>query len=178
MAQLNKYKTLAAMLYLVKRAGGELDYYKLVKMMYIADREHLRRKGHTVTRDFYVRMPHGSTGSKTLEMLQGVKGEHNKDVQLREFASPHFCVEGVKPNFKVIAFSDPDLDELSSSELQALSEAFDLIYPMSFSEARDVAHDEAYNARRPEEAWVITYEEMSGGNAQLIKYLRMMAKNA
>lgn len=179
MAQLNKFKTLSALLYLTRtKAGGEIDYYKVVKMMYFADKEHLQRRGSTITNDFYVRMDHGSTGSKTLEMLQAIRGDENKDPRLREFAYGRLSVIGSGSLCKVRALGYPDLDDLSPSEIEVLSEIYDKYKAKSFTELRELAHDDAYNARNRDDFYRIEYEEMAGSNEDLIAYLNMIATNA
>ena len=43
----------------LERAGGELEYLKLLKLMYLAERESLRVLGSSLMEDTFVSMKHG-----------------------------------------------------------------------------------------------------------------------
>lgn len=58
-----------SILYLALK-GIELDQYKAVKLLYLADREHLRRFGRPITFDKYVAMKFGPVGSAAYDWLR------------------------------------------------------------------------------------------------------------
>lgn len=60
----------AAALFLLK-AGGPMPHLKLMKLLYIADRESYRRRGSPITGDEMVSMPHGPVLSRTLDLMKG-----------------------------------------------------------------------------------------------------------
>ena len=60
----------AAALFLLK-AGGSMPHLKLMKLLYIADRESYRRRGSPITGDTMVSMPHGPVLSRTLDLMRG-----------------------------------------------------------------------------------------------------------
>ena len=60
----------AAALFLLK-AGGPMPHLKLMKLLYIADRESYRRCGSPITGDEMVSMPHGPVLSRTLDLMKG-----------------------------------------------------------------------------------------------------------
>jgi uncharacterized phage-associated protein len=49
--------------------GGQMHYIKLIKLMYLADREALLRWGVPITRDRYVSMDNGPVLSKVLKLI-------------------------------------------------------------------------------------------------------------
>ena len=54
---------------LLERAGGSMDYLKLVKLLYLADRAALIEKEAPITRDHYASMKHGPTPCQVLELI-------------------------------------------------------------------------------------------------------------
>ena len=60
----------AAALFLLK-AGRSMLHLKLMKLLYIADRESYRRYGAPITGDEMVSMPHGPVLSRTLDLMKG-----------------------------------------------------------------------------------------------------------
>ena len=75
MARLDEEKALAVLLYLADKAGGQIDLYKLLKMIYFADKAHLHKWGRTITADKYCRMNHGVTPSAVHDMIKSVRGD-------------------------------------------------------------------------------------------------------
>ena len=59
----------AAALFLLK-AGGSMPHLKLMKLLYIADRESYRRCGSPITGDEMVSMPNGPVLSQTYELMK------------------------------------------------------------------------------------------------------------
>ena len=54
--------------YLLGRARGHTKYLKLMKLLYLADRESMKRHGHPISGDRYVSMEHGPVLSHTLNL--------------------------------------------------------------------------------------------------------------
>ena len=68
----NERKAAQAAAYLLCKAGGSLNVLKLVKLMYLAERESLRRYGETITGDALVSMRNGPVLSATLDHINGL----------------------------------------------------------------------------------------------------------
>src|SRR5690606_22897948 len=65
--------TQAAVLFLQLR-GGKMSYMRLIKLLYLADREALIRWGTPITFDAYVSMDRGPVLSRTYELIsEGVR---------------------------------------------------------------------------------------------------------
>jgi len=71
----NEKRTAQAAAFLLHRAGGRLPLLKLVKLMYLAERESIRVFGEPISGDRLVSMPHGPVLSRTLDMMNGWGGE-------------------------------------------------------------------------------------------------------
>lgn len=67
----NEKRTAQAAAFLLHRAGGRLPLLKLMKLMYLAERESLRKYGEPITGDKLVSMPHGPVLSMTYEHMNG-----------------------------------------------------------------------------------------------------------
>src|SRR5712691_464729 len=57
--------------YLLGREKGRMNYLKLIKLLYLADRESLKRHGHPISDDRYVSMDHGPVLSTTFNLIKG-----------------------------------------------------------------------------------------------------------
>lgn len=71
----NEKRTAQAAAFFLHCAGGRLPLLKLMKLLYLAERESLRRYGEPISGDKAVSMPHGPVLSKTLDMMNGWGGE-------------------------------------------------------------------------------------------------------
>jgi len=61
--------------YLAHRIGGAVQYVKLLKLVYLADRESLKRYGHPITFDDYQALPRGPVPDDLHQVLE--RGEHD-----------------------------------------------------------------------------------------------------
>lgn len=63
-------KAMEAAAYLLHLRGGQMHYLKLLKLLYIADREALHRWGIPISHDNYVSMDHGPVLSQTYNLIR------------------------------------------------------------------------------------------------------------
>jgi len=142
MGRFDEEKSLAVLLYLAKKSGGNIDLYKLVKLVYFADKTHLHEWGRTITGDQYSKMEHGVTPSGFYDMLKSVRGDGDWERDL----SAYFKVEPYSEGYCVKALKEPDLDELSESDRRILDQVFEENEHKTFTELKAKAHDMAYNS--------------------------------
>lgn len=81
--------------YLLDKAGGSMNILKLMKLLYLADREAFSRFGYSLSEDQMVSMPQGPVLSKTLDLINGyqvpgvehwdswIEDRENHEVRLR-----------------------------------------------------------------------------------------------
>jgi uncharacterized phage-associated protein len=110
-------KTVQAAAYLLKRAGGELNYMTLIKLLYLADREMLLARGLPITGDRAVSMKYGPVLSRVLEFINE-GGEPNNPSAWFEYISP-------PKDYAVSLKKEAATDELSKYELGILDKTFD-----------------------------------------------------
>jgi len=68
-------RTAQAAAFFLHKAGGRLPLLKLMKLLYLAERESLRVYGEPISGDKLVSMPHGPVLSRTLDMMNGYGGQ-------------------------------------------------------------------------------------------------------
>jgi len=157
--------TIAALLYLTHKASGKIDLYALVKLMYFADKEHFHNWAHTITGDTFARLPHGSTGSNTLDILSAARGDRKRTKEDIKFAQRFFKIE---KKDAVIALENPNMDVLSKAEVKTLEAIYQQHGDKSFKELKALAHDKAYKKSLDH---FMTYKDLAEDNEELLDHL-------
>ena len=96
----------------LKLRGGEMKHLKLIKLMYLADREALRRWGRPITGDRYVSMKLGPVLSNVLNLINGEPRPGEAPDHWGDFIqeSAPFTVKLVKePTWGVLSDAEADL---------------------------------------------------------------------
>ena len=138
--QFDKEKSLNALLYVANRVQRK-DFHKIFKIIYFADRQHLADWGRPITGDTYIAMEAGPVPSRLYDMLKIVRGDsYLPDM---EGLGKYFQVENwmyVRP------LQDADLNKLSASEQEAMSEAIEKYAALSYDEIKEKSHDVAWRS--------------------------------
>lgn len=147
----NKSRIIQAIGHVVSEAQKKnvrATQYIIVKSLFIADRMHLNRFGRPITFDNYVAMDHGPVPSFSYSILKGegkVGGIDTKNLPWRKKAAPDISKNAYV--YLIPDNSDLELDELSSSDLEALTEALIIVSSLSFLQLKKLTHeDPAYEA--------------------------------
>jgi uncharacterized phage-associated protein len=114
--------------------GGQINKMKALKLVYFADRYHLRRYGRLITNDNYLAMQHGPVPSATKDIAESndYLDDTAKDYSLR-FIEP-------VDNLVLKSVDKLDNSVLSESDLEALKFAWDNFGHLNQFELRDLAH--------------------------------------
>ena len=115
--------------------------HSIAKILYQADRMHLGRYGRPITGDRYVAMKHGPVPSRVYDVLKTLRG----DAQMSLPAGAEQAL-GVENSYLVRARRSANLEVLSESERQCLTEAVRKRGSMGFQQLTDESHDAAWNA--------------------------------
>ncbi len=116
-----------------RKEGGEIDVLKLVKLIYLADRQHMAQHGFPIINDRFVSMPHGPVNSITLNHIGG-------NIQ-SEIWSEYISD---RANYKVAARrkdKDESLGELSAAELESMKQVWAQFGKFDKWQLRDWTHD-------------------------------------
>jgi len=110
----NYKKAVQALNYFAVESGGTLNKMKALKLIWLADRYHLRHYGRTITGDVYFALPHGPVASTTRDIMEKNVGlsddELNYSEQFLKSTGGYDFGSNSDPNQKV--FSKTDIDVL------------------------------------------------------------------
>ena len=102
---------------LLRIRGGTMSYMKLIKLLYLADREALARWGRPITTDNYVSMDKGPVLSHVLDRInEGPSPEEEPSYWAQHIAS--------SGNYEVTLTDDPSGNLLSEAEDELLDAVF------------------------------------------------------
>lgn len=110
----NERKVTEAAALLLDLRGGQMHFLKLLKLLYIADREALSRWGIPITNDNYVSMDNGPVLSRTYNLIRDGGSRF-----WSEYISAQFGDYEVRLRDKM-----PEIQKLSSAEEKLLNEIF------------------------------------------------------
>ncbi|MFP4640797.1 MAG: Panacea domain-containing protein [Dehalococcoidia bacterium] len=107
-------KATQALNFLARKAGGRINRMKALKLLYFADRYHLRKYGRLITKDDYFAMYHGPvpSGTKDISEFSNVVSEKDEKYASRYIAT----VE----RYDIRSVESPDLEVFSDSDIEAL----------------------------------------------------------
>lgn len=115
-----------------------MAHIKLMKLLYLADRESIKRYGLPITGDEYYSLPHGPVLSKTLDLANG-SAESSQD--------GWDCWISDKENHEVAVrreVSRDSLDELTNAEIEVLDCVWKQFGHMTRWEIRDYTHNKQH----------------------------------
>jgi uncharacterized phage-associated protein len=110
----NERKATEAAAFLLRLRGGRMHYLKLIKLLYLADREALLRWGIPVTTDRYVSMDNGPVTSRIYDLIV--------DEVDRPFWSQYVSAPS---DYQVTLLKEAPSDQLSRAEESLLLEIFE-----------------------------------------------------
>jgi uncharacterized phage-associated protein len=124
-------KATQAAAWLVARAGGRMSHIRLSKLLYIADREALRKWGRPIIGGSYCSMEHGPVISPVVDCLK--KPEQRAP---RPIWDEHLQRQG---NF-IQLIADPGRGQLHEAAVQLLEAIFNKCKTLTKWEVRDMTH--------------------------------------
>ena len=128
-------KIIQALTYLAsKQADKTLDNMKAYKLLWLADRYHLRQTGSTITGDSYYAMPFGIVPSDAKCILEGTK------TKLK--SQKGYCERYLRSigNHQFKAVSEPDLKVFSDSDQDALDKVLSVYGDYDALALSDMSH--------------------------------------
>ena len=167
----NEEKAIAAVLYVVKKLDGQVDMYKLAKILYFADQKHLITYGRTILGDEYVPMEYGPVPSA---IYNAVKMINNDNTDYKLFSQQLHL--SIKDGYRVILSSTmPDMDELSCSDIECLDASIMENKALGFDELCKKSHKLAWSTAAEKGLPRIRIEDIAkeaGANDDFIKYIK------
>ncbi|MFA6279954.1 MAG: Panacea domain-containing protein [Bdellovibrionales bacterium] len=130
----NARKAAQVAAFFAQKEGGRINVLKLTKLVYLADRTHMKAYDYPIIGDEFVSMPHGPVNSMTLNYIDGCVSENSGWDEFITDRDRH-CVGLTNINTTV-----DDLDELSESEIATLQAVWIEFGHMGQFEIRDWTH--------------------------------------
>ena len=173
-------KIRATVLYVLESFPEGIDYIKLFKILYFAQREHLVKYGRTIIDDTFQARQYGPVSSFI-----------RKGLKLKEFSRPlnedfALFADGIevtgKPDRQIIHSSvHTDMDELSVSEIKCMDAYIEKFRGMKSEDISALSHeDAAWQAayerwKKDPEQWdmsILEIAEAGGANPNTLAYIK------
>lgn len=117
----------------LKLRGGRMSYLKLIKLLYLLDREALLRWGRPVTTDRYVSMDNGPVVSRIYDLIREEPAPGTDPIWRQYISAPS--------NYEVALTVEPEADELSPAEESLIEEIFSRYGKLSRWYLVNLSHD-------------------------------------
>ncbi len=174
----DKEKTLASVLYIINKLHKmkqEAGFHKIFKILYFAERSHLVKWGRPITGDWFAAMKEGPVPSGIYDILKAIR-KPEKDLSLynnyKEFLS-------VNNHYRVTGKTNPDMDELSPSEIDCLDASIKDNGPLSHYALTKKSHGSAWKGTEVNKKIGVEKIAREGGaNGEMLKYIRINAENS
>jgi uncharacterized phage-associated protein len=110
-------KAVQSLNYLSEKEGGSINKMKAIKLLWLADRYHIRRYGRPILNDQYVAMKYGPVQSAVRDLTQEASLLAEEEVQYRdEFLQPK--------GYEIKTMKPVDSDVFSESDIEALEAVY------------------------------------------------------
>ena len=126
----NEKRAAQAAARLLRRHGGPMEYFKLVKLLYLADRKIFIEIGRPITGDCMVSMEHGPVLSGVYDLI---KGDRAGDGSWGAYVRP-------RQGFSVSWTGCEDAEELSDRERDVLDEIYGEFGSLHWWDLRNETH--------------------------------------
>ena len=159
-------KTAAAFLYVISKLGKEKsDMHSVFKTLYFADRTHLANYGRMIISDKYIAMHDGPVPSL---LYDGCKESRSSD-------KPYCGLFMMDGKMHIKALVNPDIDELSNSDIECLNSAIECVKEMDYNdrvkESHDTAYEKAWKFRHNSQISVLEIAKAGGAHEEILQFL-------
>jgi uncharacterized phage-associated protein len=156
------HKTLQASGVLLGLDANRMAYFRLLKLLYVADRELLAETARTITGDEAVALKNGPVLSRVYDLIKGVAPKSQEWSQY--IRTTHYSVE---------LEQDPGRGKLSKGEIEKLTEVTERFRTMDDWELSEYTHEfpEWKQHHEPGASTPIPWQEMleAQGKAELVE---------
>jgi len=156
-------RALQATAYLVKKAGDEANVIRLMKLLYIADREYLLSYGEMITGDRIFAMDRGPVLSIVLDLIRG-KGKRE---QVRKWAEYLQTIDSIQ---RIRLLKEPNTGSLCCASREMLDKVYARYGHLDKYEIVDLTHD------FPE--WIKYYNEGTSTPIPWVDILQLHGKQS
>ena len=168
----NINKALCSIGYILNKINTKVDFHKVFKIIYFADKRHLVEYGSPISGDFFIAMENGPVPSNIYDLFKEIRRNLNTD---KNMFNEYFSVEN---RYYISLKTSPDFSHLSKSDVECLEYSINENKDLDFSELTDKSHDSAY--KKADINNEINFLEMAkdgGADEKTIKYIISISEN-
>ena len=136
-------KIQAVVLYILQHFKEGVDYIKLFKIMYFAQREYLATNGLCMVEDTFKARPKGPVPALTYKVVKLVENGLEPDTEGNDLSEFLSSIE-VGADQIVHAVKDPDMDYISEMEKEEIDNIITKYGNMESKDLSLLSHDDAY----------------------------------
>ena len=129
----NEKKTTQTVSLFLKKNGGKMNYMKLIKLLYLVDREALAHWERPITGDVYVSMPRGPVLSNVLDIINNGNLHNFNPYWYKYITTPS--------NYEIEIQEMPKLDTLSKREMELIDELFEKFKDLDQWDMVEICHE-------------------------------------
>lgn len=159
MQQEDWQKLKEVVLYIITATKG-LDYYRVFKVLYFAEREHLKRYGKRIVPDDFVALPYGPVPTR---LYDGIKEEDYSEIF------------DIVEDYTLIPIRNCNMDYLSTSNIECLDQSIRDNAGLSFPELKEKSHDTAWEKATKTRSRIISPIDMAieaGASESIVNYIQ------
>ena len=113
--------------------GKTINSMKAYKLLWLADRYHLRHYGRTISGDEYYALPHGPVPMDAMNVVEG------KPTRLKD-GSDGVLYIGKSKRYNIVSLKDPRMEVFSVSDIEALDIVLKEYGKKTWWELSDMSH--------------------------------------
>ena len=137
-------KIQAVVLYILQHFKDGVDYIKLFKIMYFAQREYLATNGLCIVEDTFKARPKGPVPALTYKVVKLAENKLKPDAESNDLSVFLSSIE-VGADQIVHAVKEPDMDYISKMEKKEIDKTIARYRNMESEDLSQLSHDDAYN---------------------------------
>lgn len=150
-------------LYILNITKG-LDYYRVFKVLYFAEKEHLKKYGTRMIADSFCALPYGPVPEN---LYQSIKGRN-----LPPYLSDAIKFAGEDASTVLLPLRACDLDYLSKSDIECLNNSIQENVSLTFNQLKEKSHDYAWNSTpKLKEISRVDMAKAAGATDAVIEYI-------
>ncbi len=120
--------------YLAKKINAPVDKLAAIKLLFFADRFHLRKYGRLISDDIYFALPHGPVASNSLDIINTVMNGNS-------VGASKTYLNKISTNAFVAVENDYTLEYLSETDVEALDFTLEHFANYETWELRNLTHE-------------------------------------